>query len=352
MLPIGFLRSFGSSLADSKQAWELMAIKVDIPALETLAQVVRDFLGIWIEPAKIRRLAEAQAYKIQLLSQAVTNARFEGTDIKYDREGVFLVPSSEVEAIAQTLPERAIKGESISLLREQLNRERIVGYAAQALSSESRAENEKAQEATNEKYDEPTAEPPDVDWLHAFFESAKFVNREEMQKLWGQILAQEIQSPGNFSIRLLFFLKSLSNADASRIEQTIKYALNGLFIPSIFTAFLEMDDIYLLQELNLLQSTGPFVNERLFEEPFALHRKIESHWQGILCKPSSKYHLGVFLLTSIGRELNSLVSKAPTPVDWIRMGGLLKKDGGFPVAYVNVQAKRDGQLLCNTIQNI
>lgn len=293
------------TLRPEKPGWGFMDVNISFPALETLAGIARDFLGIWIEPSKIRRLADAQAYSIQQLSKTITSARFEGVDIKYDKDGVVLVPASEVEALAQTLPERAIKGQSISLLREQLNRERIIGYAAQVLSKEDESNGNKAPK------DDPSPKAPDVDWLHAFFESARFANREEMQKLWGQILAGEIKDPESYSPRLFISLKHISKRDAETLQKVFKYAVSGLFIPEYFVDRLTYEEWSLADELGFIK-TQSIYQTRNFRKKALLHRK----GKGISVEVHNLLELDTIELTSIGKQLDPLVDASLSENEW------------------------------------
>jgi hypothetical protein len=56
--------------------------------------------------------------------------------------------------------------------------------------------------------------PVDEDWIAEFFEHCKNVGSEEMQILWGRLLAGEVAEPGSFSKRTLDFVKSLSTEEA------------------------------------------------------------------------------------------------------------------------------------------
>ena len=55
----------------------------------------------------------------------------------------------------------------------------------------------------------------DHDWTARFFSDVQDVSSEEMQKLWGKILAGEVERPGNTSIKTLGILKNLDKAVAS-----------------------------------------------------------------------------------------------------------------------------------------
>ena len=55
----------------------------------------------------------------------------------------------------------------------------------------------------------------DHDWTARFFNDVQDVSSEEMQKLWGKVLAGEVERPGSHSIRTLTVLKNLDKTVAT-----------------------------------------------------------------------------------------------------------------------------------------
>ncbi len=55
----------------------------------------------------------------------------------------------------------------------------------------------------------------DHDWTARFFNDVQDVSSEEMQKLWGKVLAGEVERPGSTSIKTLAILKNLDRAAAA-----------------------------------------------------------------------------------------------------------------------------------------
>ncbi|EHP41357.1 membrane-fusion protein, partial [Cupriavidus basilensis OR16] len=59
-------------------------------------------------------------------------------------------------------------------------------------------------EATLSRDDSPVpAESINDDWMYRWRDSAASVSSEQMQSLWGSVLAGEVKSPGSFSLRTL-----------------------------------------------------------------------------------------------------------------------------------------------------
>lgn len=65
----------------------------------------------------------------------------------------------------------------------------------------------------------------DPDWAHQFFQMAEQIHNRKMQELWGRILANEITSPGNFSLRTLTTLKQLTHKEAQLLEKALGMAV-------------------------------------------------------------------------------------------------------------------------------
>lgn len=65
----------------------------------------------------------------------------------------------------------------------------------------------------------------DEDWLFKWRDSASQVSSEELQNLWGRLLAGEIKAPGNYSLRTLEFLKNLSQQEAEAIAKLSQFVV-------------------------------------------------------------------------------------------------------------------------------
>jgi hypothetical protein len=89
--------------------------------------------------------------------------------------------------------------------------------------------------ATDEISEKPNRQDADQDidddWLNLYAKIAEDKSSEELQSLFGKILAGEIQRPGTFSLRTLQFLSTLSRADAQTISSFFAYAISDLFVP-------------------------------------------------------------------------------------------------------------------------
>jgi len=74
--------------------------------------------------------------------------------------------------------------------------------------------------------------PPDTsvneDWLFRWRDSASLVSSEELQNLWGRLLAGEVKAPGTYSLRTLEFLRNLSQSEAEAIAKLSQFVVEDV----------------------------------------------------------------------------------------------------------------------------
>ncbi|MDA9391453.1 hypothetical protein WN73_12460 [Bradyrhizobium sp. CCBAU 45394] len=100
----------------------------------------------------------------------------------------------------------------------------------------------------------------DDDWLNLYAKIAEDKTSEELQSLFGKILAGEIQRPGTFSLRTLQFLSTLSKSDANEISNFFSYVLFDRIVPNA-NALPHGPEIHarlLMEELGLASSPTVF----------------------------------------------------------------------------------------------
>lgn len=97
---------------------------------------------------------------------------------------------------------------------------------------------------------EPPKEQVEQDWLYRFREVASNTTTEEIQQLWGRILAGEIKSPGKHSLRTLEFIKNLTQKEAKQIEKLFSFVINNQFIARSFKGFYDYESDLLNSKLS------------------------------------------------------------------------------------------------------
>ena len=74
-----------------------------------------------------------------------------------------------------------------------------------------------------------------------FINSVEDISSENMQKLWGKILAGEILEPSTFSYKTLECMRNLSKKDAELFERLCKTVI---------------EDSFIISDLNILKNWG------------------------------------------------------------------------------------------------
>ena len=70
----------------------------------------------------------------------------------------------------------------------------------------------------------------DHDWVARFFEDAQDVTSEDMQRIWAQILAGEVETPGRTSLHTLAILRYMTKRDAESFKNLSQFAVNGFIV--------------------------------------------------------------------------------------------------------------------------
>lgn len=103
---------------------------------------------------------------------------------------------------------------------------------------------------------EPAPEKPQDDWLLRWRDCAASVSSEELQQIWGKVLAGEVKSPGLFSLRTLEFLRNLSQAEAQTIERISPFVIHGVVyrgdVSMLEAEGITFSDLLAMQELGVL----------------------------------------------------------------------------------------------------
>lgn len=157
-------------------------------AAEKLADTIRHIVDVSIPADRLRKTAQAQADVEVILAKGRADA-------------------TEIEARAA---ERVSKQE----LRRQRNLESITKKAFEALPSS----------------DQLSDSPVDQDWIARFFKECEDISDEQMQQIWGRILAGQVARPGSFAPRTLSVTRDLTKDDANLFTQLCQFVW---FIPGV-----------------------------------------------------------------------------------------------------------------------
>lgn len=262
--------------------------------LTKLIETVGQGCGAVYEPIKITRKAKAEAKTKIILANA----------------------DKEVSLIEQRMQERIYNKE----LNRQKNIEAITQNAAKEL------ENNTSVSKT----------PVDPDWVTRFYEDCQDVSDEEMQTLWGRILADEVKKPKSFSYRTLDALKNLTKAEAdlftSLCEFKVHFTTAATIMPVIFgfdnpiitskgLTFTSMHD---LEAIGLIQiKTNGYVLKNT-NHVIAIHGS--QHVQ-FFNKQHKNFKIGNTMFSPIGRELSKIATPKQNPAMLTYLKDNSLKDG-------------------------
>lgn len=181
------------------------------------------------------------------------------------------------------------------------------------------------------------------DWLFRWRDAAAEVSTDDLQKMWGQILAGEVKSPGQFSLRTLEFVRNLSQSEANLIAMLAPFVL-GAYVVRIpnnrlaelglaFGLILELADLGLVSGVEALGLTSTFGSR----EPDRYMSALKSHDKVVVVEhddADKKAVIPVYQLSAIGREVMKLAG-FKSDLNYLREAALLFVDRGFRVAIAN-----------------
>lgn len=207
---------------------------------EKMIDAVQCAIGKAYEPRHIRKMADAKAYEIKTVSDAL--AENSNIPICYEK-GDIRMNTEDFEGLVKRTQNRLAYQE----LTKQRNIETVVDYAYDLLEEETEASND----------------PIDPDWLMRFFNSVEDLSNSEMQKIWAKILAGEIKKPKEYSLRTLEALRKISADEAALFQRICDYRIvigKHSILPSdkqlLETFGIGFDDILKLDECGLINSSG------------------------------------------------------------------------------------------------
>lgn len=313
--------------------------KLVIKLWETIAE---KGIGSMLTPWQTRREGQARIdvrrQELLMLAQAekdVSDVRSGRKQLRSDGTLVLIsIDQSSAETTAASrieptlgLPNAlnaAVASSAINAARSELNSAKAVIYAEEQLANDSQT---------------PPDRKVEEDWLHAWREYSGKISTEDLQQLWGSVLAGEIKSPGSYSIRTLEFLKTLSKSEADLISNIARYSISGI-ISRAHKKYLEEQGLNFasllrLQELGILSGveavglgiTYPTAVEEKFIKPLISNGKaliVEND------DPSKILKLEAYLLTNLGKQILGLGSFEPD-LDYLRLVGKKIVDLGFSV---------------------
>lgn len=218
---------------------------INAPATK-LIEVISKGIGTLYEPRKIRKIADAEAYRMSVVSKAM----FENSYVP----AVFKDGKLEIETKDfEDLQKRAAARFALQETRRQYNIECIADKAYDIL----------------EDSDKTICETVSDEWIARFISSAQDVSDKDIQEIWAKILSEEILKPNTYSYRVLEALKIMNRSDILLFDKLSPYVISNNFIPNDedFNKKynIKYGDILLLEECGLINSSCQITDEITIE---------------------------------------------------------------------------------------
>lgn len=219
-------------MADIKEV-----VTAAVEPVNKLIDAVSGAIGKAYEPRHIRKMADAEAYRIRALSEEIRNNSdlpivFNGTETAID--------ISDFDALLKRTGSRLAYQE----VQKQENIESIVDAAYEELDGKILSSDEEVSR----------------DWMNRFINSAGDISSDEMQAIWSKVLAGEVIEPNSFSLQTLDCLKNLNSKDAALFSKVCPYVISQNMIindDKILEKYgISYDELLYLDDCGLINSSG------------------------------------------------------------------------------------------------
>lgn len=262
-------------------------IEKDCLGIGTVAEAVTTFTGTLIEPKLIVARAKAQKEARELLSGTPSDA---------------VIPSTLPDASTHSIEERAALTQKHREIIRQKNLETVSGYACQELLGDG----------------DVSSNPLDETWATRFFDMASDISDDEMQRIWGKILAGEVKRPKTYSLRTLEALRNMT-ADEARLFHTVSRLLfrydDLIFIfisPRLMNRFgVSFQDLMTLDECGLMNTHVVSFDMDFHDDNVDKIYYVNSSIRFTREAENHKVQLPVYSLTRTGSQIYNLFVKEP-----------------------------------------
>lgn len=226
--------------------------KLIIKIWETLAD---KGVGGLLRPWQIKREAKArtEARKEELLLMERTRQDIKdlrkGNKI-FGPDGNILPAPKPIKALpAPKAPGSDTEPMGMIVMRQEAARqlEHAINIRKIGLYAEEEAETMSGQQASDESID--------PDWFERWYETAKTVSSEDLQRIWARVLAGELRQPKSYSFHTLDFIRRMSKEDAELVSQVAPFLISDFIFRHkefLENKELDMGRLMDLQELGVV----------------------------------------------------------------------------------------------------
>lgn len=211
-----------------------------------------------------------------------------------------------------------------------------------------------AVEAVADLGESPAPEDAAIDdeFLARFSAYAENATTEQMQKLFGRVLAGEIRKPGTFSLATLHTLSMIDQKVAKAVEEAAPWVLSG-FLPTggAFASGEKFAIASILEEAGLCYSPASRTRDLKPQDGVIVLAFESRHGSPVLYintdKPS--FQPVITPITTVGKQVFGLITPARSPEDLREVAVALAETHGVTSVELGSATMRDGNLLANRI---
>ncbi|MBW4789120.1 DUF2806 domain-containing protein [Alcaligenes faecalis subsp. faecalis] len=269
----------------------MIDVNLNVPLLEKMWDTLdKRFIATWMNPKRIEREGAARL-KVER-AQRLQAIEFQRRELDAAIGGELAV-AGEPYIDFQRLSEAERQQEYI---RKQTNLGKSILHAEDAI-----------------KADDPVPEKEvDPDWLYRWKEQAEKFSANDMQLLWGRVLAGEFKQPGTFNYRALNVLSDLTRENADSFLLLCSLSITGTDLIFIH-GFNDINKKYGMNHLRMLELRElgllSYVESSVTiskGDVFHLYK----HKKAIRFIPEEDISINICLLTDVGRSIYKIVDSS------------------------------------------
>ena len=217
--------------------------------------------------------------------------------------------------------------------------------------------------AEDDLKNDPTAPPEknvEEDWLYRWRDYAGSVSSDDLQQLWGRILAGEVKSPGSYSYRLLDFVRNLTKEEAGLIERIAPFVISGVILREpkdvLTKAGVSFDVLMDLQDLGVISGVEALGLQVQYNsnDKTRYVRLLTSYGKGLLIEhedTKKRVDMGIYSITNLGKQVLGFGKFSPNDGYLIEVGRTIMKKG-FKVSIVDCTDVGRGMVKCSNAVEI
>lgn len=293
--------------------------KLAIRLWETVDNIICDYL----KPINMKRikLAELENMRLELMHNSSIK-----TGVKSNKNKI--EPHLDIAGLNNSISHQ----KEIENIRKEINVLHAIIVAEKDL-----------QNSKNETPDQKV----DMDWLFKWKDYASETSKEDIQTLWGKILANEIKEPGSFSLKTLNILSYINSSVAKKFTKLCEFVIEGRTISRAQLELIREDgisdsDLFNLQYLNLISGVDSIATSYRWDcAPFNKVLTVGKFGLGIKSHDIDFLVISAINLTEAGKEIYNLIEDIQGNKEYLKQVAItIKKENqgviNFEIGEVNI----------------